>query len=486
MKKVILILILLSCMLPAEVPAGTNPDPGPNDTGGEKKSAAGIKKSSGKKRTSKGEAAKIPAAVKQATEEKKTGTEPGATAVAPAPVTPANESTVEHGIVGFTWTRSSGTRTPAYQIEVSYNPDFTSPVISTSTQTASYVTKTALTAGTYYWRVKETSARKQAKAWSPAWRFTVPVAAPLNTMTDYFINKGMVSTNSATVSLALSAKSENEITAYAITESPEVPQAGGPQWIAVTPAKQYASVVPYTLSSGEGVKTLFVWFKDIAGKVSAKKSGAITFDTTPPRTAITSQPDDTLDSTMAIFRFTSSEPGAKFRCSLDGGAFEVCTNPASYAGLAKGRHTFAVRSIDAAGNVDPTPAQYAWLVNVMVRNTTPPQFINGGASFTDRNPVHLTLSAYSAFKENINGYYISEQPAIPSALAPGWVTFREVKAFTRKVEYTMSEGTGRKVLYVWFKDSDGNVSDVQSDTIERVNSNYLVVLLVLVQLVIIL
>jgi hypothetical protein len=111
------------------------------------------------------------------------------------------------------------------------------------------------------------------------------------------------------VSLALSAKSENEIAAYAITESPEVPETGGQQWVAVTPAKQYASVVPYTLSSGEGVKTLFVWFRDIAGKVSAKKSGTITFDTTPPHTAITGQPDDTLDSTTASFRFTSSEAG---------------------------------------------------------------------------------------------------------------------------------------------------------------------------------
>jgi hypothetical protein len=125
-------------------------------------------------------------------------------------------------------------------------------------------------------------------------------------------------------------------------------------------------------------------------------------------------------------------------------------------------------------------------VNLLVRNTTPPQFINRGASITDRDTVHLSISAYATSKENINGYYISEQADIPAASAPGWVTFREGKAVHRDVEYKISPGAGRKVLYVWFKDSDGNVSDVKSDTIKRVDSKYLVIVLMLVQLIILL
>ena len=79
-----------------------------------------------------------------------------------------------------------------------------------------------------------------------------------------------------------------------------------------------------------------------------------------------------------------------------------------------------------------------------------------------------------------------EDPDIPAASDPGWVHFKEVKAFSRDVEYTMSEGAGSKVLYVWFKDSEGNVSDVQSDTVYRLDPKYVVILLLLVQAVIIL
>jgi hypothetical protein len=484
MKKIILILALLYCMLPAEVPAGTAQEPGPNIAAGNEQNAPVKKKPSGKKQAGTGKAEKKPAAAQQAAQGTQAGKEPGTKAAAPAPAAPANGSTLEHGFVGFTWTRSSGT--PTYQLQVAKDPGFASPVINVATQAASYITGAELASGTYYWRVQEANARKQGKPWSPAWKFTVPVSAPLNTMASNFINDGMMSTNTTTVSLALSATSGNGIAAYAIAETTAASETGEPRWVAVTPAKQYASVVPYALSSGEGMKTLTVWFKDTAGKISAKKSDTITIDATPPDTTITSHPDDAVDSTAASFGFRSSEPGSKFRCSLDEGAFDACSSPASYAGLAKGSHRFSVRAIDAAGNIDPTPAQYAWTVNLPVRNTTPPKFINRGATVTYLDTVHLSLSAYAVHKENLSGFYVSERPNVPAASDEGWIKFRETRVFSREIDYTMSRGTGNKVLYVWFRDSEGNVSDVQSDTINRIETKYVVLLFLFAQLLIIL
>ena len=63
----------------------------------------------------------------------------------------------------------------------------------------------------------------------------------------------------------------------------------------------------------------------------------------------------------ASFSFAASAPAA-FECSLDGAPYASCTPPLGIAGLADGAHSFSVRAIDAAGNVDQTPATRTWTV----------------------------------------------------------------------------------------------------------------------------
>lgn len=88
---------------------------------------------------------------------------------------------------------------------------------------------------------------------------------------------------------------------------------------------------------------------------------------TPPETAITSAPSGTVGSASATVEFASASAGARFECALDGRRFAPCSSPATYAGLASGRHVLLVRAIDAAGTVDPVPASASWTVD-----TTPP------------------------------------------------------------------------------------------------------------------
>jgi hypothetical protein len=49
------------------------------------------------------------------------------------------------------------------------------------------------------------------------------------------------------------------------------------------------------------------------------------------------------------------------RCSFVGAPFAACTSPVTQR-VKRGRHAFAVRAIDPAGNVDPTPASDDWKV----------------------------------------------------------------------------------------------------------------------------
>jgi hypothetical protein len=83
-------------------------------------------------------------------------------------------------------------------------------------------------------------------------------------------------------------------------------------------------------------------------------------DTQPPDTRITGGPGDTAD-TIAVFSF-SADDAVGFSCRLDGGAWEPCESPKTYAGLSLGPHAFEVAATDAAGNADPTPASHAWQV----------------------------------------------------------------------------------------------------------------------------
>jgi hypothetical protein len=91
-------------------------------------------------------------------------------------------------------------------------------------------------------------------------------------------------------------------------------------------------------------------------------------DTTPPNTSITAGPAGFLRSTTARFSFASTEAGSRFECRLDTAAFTGCGSPKGYAGLSQARHTFAVRAIDSAGNVEATAAARSFTVD-----TRPPQ-----------------------------------------------------------------------------------------------------------------
>ena len=87
-------------------------------------------------------------------------------------------------------------------------------------------------------------------------------------------------------------------------------------------------------------------------------------DTTAPDTTITGGPKAKTKKKTATITFsgTDARAVASFQCKLDSGSFESCASPKTYSRLKKGRHTVEVRSVDAAGNVDPTPATRSWKV----------------------------------------------------------------------------------------------------------------------------
>lgn len=78
-------------------------------------------------------------------------------------------------------------------------------------------------------------------------------------------------------------------------------------------------------------------------------------DTTAPNTSASTT---SLEDGAWTVTSTADE-SSSFQCSLDGGAYAACGPTATFDGLDNGKHTLAVRAVDEAGNVDPSPAQLA-------------------------------------------------------------------------------------------------------------------------------
>src|SRR5215210_2205761 len=125
---------------------------------------------------------------------------------------------------------------------------------------------------------------------------------------------------------------------------------------------------------------------------STSTDNAVDFvvDTTAPDTTIDSSPSNPSSSDSASFTFSGTDNVSgigSFECDLDGAGFGACTSPKSYSGLADGSHTFQVRAIDGANNVDATPASLTWTIDTGAAETTidsnPPNPSNSNsASFT--------------------------------------------------------------------------------------------------------
>jgi hypothetical protein len=136
----------------------------------------------------------------------------------------------------------------------------------------------------------------------------------------------------------------------------------------------YWFAVDESLSEGEHRITAIA--TDAAGNTSdASEALNVVIDRKAPDTSIDSSPKNPTNKTTATFGFSSDEQNISFECSLDGGPFEPCEAPKWYDRLSDGQHVFEVRTTDAAGNTDPSPARRRWAVDatapIVTNNVTP-------------------------------------------------------------------------------------------------------------------
>ncbi len=127
-----------------------------------------------------------------------------------------------------------------------------------------------------------------------------------------------------------------------------------------------ACSTPFTVSSlADGSHTVEVRATDPVGNVGPTATRSFSVDppdTTAPNTKIGKVKVNgntatvNFSATDATAAGASGASGISFQCKLDKGKFKPCKSPKKYRRLKEGRHTVKIKAIDAAGNIDSTPA----------------------------------------------------------------------------------------------------------------------------------
>ena len=181
------------------------------------------------------------------------------------------------------------------------------------------------------------------------------------------INSGAQYTNDPNVTLSLSASDSHSGVADVRLHNEGT---GWSDW------QSYATSKSWTLTAGDGTKTVTVQFRDAAGNESGTASDNIILDTTPPDTTITSGPQGDIPVGEASFLWTGSDNltptgnlvySHRLRGLSDNwSAWSGDTN-VSYSGLPEEDYTFEVKARDLAENEGDSPASRSFFVD-----TTPP------------------------------------------------------------------------------------------------------------------
>ncbi len=294
------------------------------------------------------------------------------------------------------------------------------------------------------------------------------------------INGNAANTNTTAVTMNLTASHGVGVTGYYLSTGSTPPSASASGWVAVTATTSFSTNVPYTLPSGDGIKTVYAWYKDAAGNMSPTASDSIRLDQTAPTNGTLTATAGNAQVSLSWSGFTDSGSGLastnryKLVFSTGGTPATSCTSgtqlllgtATSFTRTALTNGTtyyYRVCALDNAGNSSTGARANA---RPSAGDTTRPTGtirINGNAAYTNTTAVTMNLTASDAV--GVTGYYLSTSYTSPTAGGTGWVTVTPTTSFSRNVSYTLPSGDGIKIIYAWYKDGAGNVSARTVDSI---------------------
>jgi hypothetical protein len=282
------------------------------------------------------------------------------------------------------------------------------------------------------------------------------------------INDRDASTDSNIVELSLASFDKVGVVGYYVSESNSDSEIT--EWAEVESTTSYYKTVPFSLSSGLGDKTVYAWFKNENGVVSAVTSDDIKL--VPFSGSVTINAGDSSTDSLLVKVQLISDVGTSYYISESP---ELPTDNIDWVTmdtLASITFTFGVGS--------GTKTIYAWfkndndIVSLVASDSIEAVLpipsssirINGGDSSTSSDTVQLTIASDDT--AGVVAYFLSETDATPDINAPAWVTVDSTPSYSGTVPLTFSNSDlGTKEVYVWFKNAVGVISDVASGSIVK-------------------
>ena len=284
--------------------------------------------------------------------------------------------------------------------------------------------------------------RDSAGNWSPSYQsvITLDTTPPTGRLS---INAGTAATNGTTVSLYYSCSDVGSY-CYLMSFSNDDLTYCTPQYL--------SSPYNWTLSSGDGTKTVYAKYRDVAGNWSSTYSNTILLDTVLPST--TASPIGGAYSTAQTVTLACSDTGSgcgNIYYTTNGSTPTTSSSVYSSPLNITTTTTLKFFSKDTAGNSETVQAQ------VYAVDSTPPTgflSINSGAASTNNAAVTLTLSCTDTATSCSRMRFSTDN-----------VTYSAPEAYSATKAWTLVSGDGGKTVYVKFSDAAGNWSQALSAAI---------------------
>jgi hypothetical protein len=263
------------------------------------------------------------------------------------------------------------------------------------------------------------------------------------------INSGAAFTTNTTVNLALSATTTLPIIQMRFGNDNST-------WSAWAP---YATSRIWTLTSGDGLKTVYVQYRDSIGRVSSSCGDTITLDATAPIGSVTINSGATFAGALSATLTLSATDGGsgvsqmRFSNNVSWSAWEAYATSKTWTLTAgDGLKTVYVQFRDRTGNISSGSSD---TIQVDMTAPTGSIVINNGAAKTASTSATLTLLATDG-GSGVAQMRFSNNNTAWSAWEP---------YATRRTGWTLTSGDGLKTVYGQFRDVIGNISASCSDTI---------------------